>query len=61
MLPLLLSFGLDEYSVTASKILETRKNIASWTLKDACDVAANAMNMSTEKEIYNYLSDIIAQ
>lgn len=61
MLPLLLSFGLDEYSVTASKILETRKNIASWTLKDACDVAANAMNMSTEKEISNYLSDIIAQ
>ena len=31
MIPLLISFGLDEFSVSPSRILETRKNIAGWT------------------------------
>lgn len=59
MIPLLLSFGLDEFSVTASKVLETRKNIASWTMKEAASVTQKVMNMYTEKEISNYLSDYI--
>lgn len=55
MLPLLLAFGLDEYSVTAAKVLETRKNIASWTIKEALLVMENVMHMDTEKEISSYL------
>ena len=31
MIPLLLNFGLDEFSVTVSRVLETRKEIASWS------------------------------
>ncbi len=59
MIPLLLYFGLDEFSVTASKVLETRKNIASWTIKEAAAVAQKAMSMYTEKEIVNYLDEYI--
>ena len=60
MIPLLLAFGLDEFSVTASKVLETRKNIASWTMKEAAAVTDTVMGMSTEKEVSAYLSDYIA-
>lgn len=59
MLPLLLAFGLDEFSVTASKVLDTRKSIADWTMKDAKDVTAHVMKLCTDKEISNYLSDCI--
>ena len=48
MIPLLLNFGLDEFSVTVSRVLETRKEIASWSSKE-------------EKEVSNYLSDCIAK
>ena len=34
MIPLLLNFGLDEFSVTVSRVLETRKEIASWSSKE---------------------------
>lgn len=61
MLPLLLAFGLDEFSVTAAKVLETRKNIASWTIKEASLVTQTVMNMHTEKEISDYLQKVIIQ
>lgn len=61
MIPLLLSFGLEVFSVAPPVVLETRKNIASWTLKEAGEVAANVFEMRTEKEISNYLSDYIAE
>lgn len=59
MIPVLLAFGLDEFSVTASKVLETRKNIASWTMKEAAAVTDTVMGMSTEKEVSTYLRDYI--
>lgn len=61
MIPLLLAFGLDEYSVTAAKVLETRKNIASWTLKEAAEVTKKVMSMCTEKEVSSYLKEYIAE
>ena len=61
MIPLLLSFGLDVFSVSPSVVLETRKNIASWTLKEAGGVTSNVLEMCSEKEISNYLSDYIAE
>lgn len=59
MISVLLAFGLDEFSVTASKVLETRKNIASWTMKEAAAVTDTVMGMSTEKEVSTYLRDYI--
>ena len=60
MIPLLLSFGLDEFSVSPSNVLETRKNIASWSIREADEVTTSVMAMCTEKEVANYLSDYIA-
>ena len=60
MIPLLLAYGLDEFSVTPSKVLETRKNIASWTMKEACELESKVANMVTEKEVAMYLNDYIA-
>lgn len=60
MIPLLLSFGLDEFSVGVSRVLEVRKEIASWSMKEAGDIAGNIMGYSEEKEVSNYLSDYIS-
>lgn len=60
MTPLLISFGLDEFSVSPSRILETRKNIAGWTKEEADAVTATAMSFESEKEVANYLNDYIA-
>lgn len=61
MIPLLLNFGLDEFSVTVSRVLETRKEIASWSSKEVKEITENVMNYLEEKEVSNYLSDCIAK
>lgn len=61
MIPLLLNFGLDEFSVTVSRVLETRKEIASWSSKEVKEITENVMNYSEEKKVSNYLSDCIAK
>lgn len=61
MIPLLLNFELDEFSVTVSRVLETRKEIASWSSKEVKEITENVMNYSEEKEVSNYLSDCIAK
>ena len=53
--PLLLSFGLDEFSVSATSILATRKTISLWTMEEANAVAEKAMTLVTEKEVREYL------
>lgn len=59
MIPLLISFGLTEFSVSAPSVLKVRKTISEWTKKDADEVAEKVMSMSTENEISEYLTDII--
>lgn len=59
MIPLLLAFGLDEFSVSATKVLETRKNIALWETQEAKQIADKVLLMNTEKEITTYLSQVI--
>lgn len=53
--PLLISFGLKEYSVSATSVLATRASIAKWTKKEADKVAAEAMTMATEAEVAAFL------
>ena len=61
MVPLLLTYGLDEFSVSTGKVLETRKSIADWTIKEAEQVAKKVMTMSSEKEVTDYLSDYFSE
>ena len=56
--PLLLSFGLDEFSVSATSILATRKTISLWTMEEADAVAAKAMSLATEEEVHEYLKSV---
>ena len=51
MIPLLISFGLTEFSVSAPSVLKVRKNIAKWTKAEADAVAEKVMSFTTEKEI----------
>lgn len=56
--PLLLSFGLDEFSVSATSILATRKTISLWTMEEANAVAEKTMTLVTEKEVREYLESV---
>ena len=56
--PLLLSFGLDEFSVSATSILATRRVINSWTMEEANAVTEKAMSMVTEEEVREYLTSV---
>ena len=59
MIPLLISFGLTEFSVSAPSVLKVRKNIAKWTKAEADAVAEKVMAMTTEAEITAYLETIV--
>ena len=51
MIPLLLSFGLDEFSVTPAAILQTRKSIAGWSRAEADELTERVMACGTLEEI----------
>ncbi len=59
MIPLLISFGLTEFSVSAPSVLKVRKNIAKWTKEEADEVAEKVMEMATEQEIVEYLKTVV--
>lgn len=59
MIPLLISFGLTEFSVSAPSVLKVRKNISKWTKEEADNVAAKVMTMTTEAEITAYLATVV--
>ena len=56
--PLLLSFGMDEFSVSATSILVTRKVISQWTMEEANAVAEKALSLATEAEVKEYLESV---
>ena len=59
MIPLLISFGLTEFSVSSPSVLKVRKIISTWTKKEADEVAEKVMSMSSETEIFDYLKTVI--
>ena len=46
LIPLLMQFGLDEFSVSASSVLKTRKTISEWNREQVEQVAEQAMQLS---------------
>lgn len=58
MIPLLVAFGLSEFSVSATSVLATRKVISMWTQQEAQQVAQRAMQLETEKEVEEYLRSV---
>ena len=59
MIPLLISFGLDEFSVTATSILSTRREISRWSKEKADEIADTVLNLDTEKKIISELKRIV--
>lgn len=51
LIPLLIAFGLDEFSVGAPSILRTRKTISTWTVEEAKDLAERVMKLKTAEEV----------
>ncbi|WP_044913402.1 phosphoenolpyruvate--protein phosphotransferase [Butyrivibrio sp. WCE2006] len=51
MIPLLMSFGLDEYSVNPVLVLTARCIISKWSKAEADALAEKVMGMATESEI----------
>jgi phosphotransferase system enzyme I (PtsI) len=51
MVPVLLSFGLQEFSVSAPSILRTRKIISQWTKDEADELTAKVLTLKTSDEV----------
>ena len=61
MIPLLLAFGLNEFSMSASAILKSRKLITSYSIEELQAVAEKAMSFATEKEVSEYMKKFVEQ
>ena len=59
LIPLLISFGLDEYSVSASSVLSTRREISRWTKEQADEIADKIMSLETENSIVEQLKKTV--
>ena len=55
LIPLLISFGLGEGSVSATSVLATRGTIAKWSKAEADELAAKALSLATETEVAELL------
>lgn len=59
MIPLLLAFGLNEFSMSASAILRARKMITGFSTEELKAVADEAMSFATAKEVEDYMREFI--
>lgn len=57
LVPVLLAFGLNEFSVSATAILATRKVMSLWTMDEAKALAEEVMQLTTEAEVKALLEE----
>ena len=57
MIPLLISFGLTEFSVNPVLVLTARSIISKWSKKEADALAERVLEMPTEGEIVKALKE----
>ena len=55
LIPLLLAFGLDEFSVSATSVLKTRNTISDCTMDECKALADKVMECVTEEEVLEIL------
>ena len=58
LIPLLLSFGLNELSVNSASILRTRKIVSLWKHDEAQQVEQAAMALDTAQEVEAYMASV---
>lgn len=59
MIPLLLAFGLNEFSMSPSAILRARKLITGYSTEELLAVADKAMSFATAAEVENYMKEFV--
>ena len=59
--PLLMAWGLDEFSVSSASVLDTRANIHRWRGEKAKRVTQEAMGLSTAPGVEGYLSAAVSK
>lgn len=57
LVPVLLAFGLNEFSVSATAILATRKVMSLWTMDECKALAEEVMQLKTEAEVKALLEE----
>ena len=55
--PLLISFGLEEFSMSAPSILRARKTISQWSKAECDELAERALALSTSAEVKALLEE----
>lgn len=58
MIPLLLAFGLNEFSMSASAVLNARKLITGYSIEDLQAIADQAMSFVTTGEVEAFMSGL---
>lgn len=61
MIPLLLAFGLNEFSMSASAILYSRKLVTNYSVAELQEVADKAMSFTTTKEVEAYMKEFVSK
>ncbi len=61
MIPLLLAFGLNEFSMSSSAILKARKMITGYSQAELQAVADKAMSFVSAKDIENFMREFVNQ
>ncbi len=59
MVPLLLAFGLNEFSMSASAVLRTRKLVTGFNTRELQAVAEKAMSFATTAEVEAYMKEFM--
>ena len=59
LIPLLMTWGLDEFSVSSSAVLATRAQIHHWHAAQAAQVTQEAMSLSTASGVEGYLQSAV--
>ncbi|MCC8059938.1 MAG: phosphoenolpyruvate--protein phosphotransferase [Clostridiales bacterium] len=59
MIPLLIAFGLNEFSMSVSAILQSRRIICNSSRKELQAVAEKAMSFATTKEVEDYMREFV--
>ena len=61
MIPLLLAFGLNEFSMSPSAILRARKMVTQYSTQELQAVADKAMSFATTAEVEDYMKEFVNQ
>ena len=58
LIPVLLGFGLERFSVSPSAILNTRREISRWSIQEAQNIADHVLTLETAAQVAAYLNQV---